>query len=101
MCSGAGGPKDFTLAGWGRDAGPPLAPSYFREPDGIAPSPPQAQLPEGGLGGSPGFQKVGCIAGVWWAFLFCKSCIFWDAVAILKVSGCVELLLVYLFISFF
>lgn len=47
-------------------------------------SPPQAQLPEGGLGGSPGFQRAGCVAGVWWAFLFSKSCIWWNYVGSLK-----------------
>lgn len=50
----------------------PLTPSYFREPDGTAPTLPRAQVPEGELGGSPGSERVGGVAGVWWAFLFCK-----------------------------
>lgn len=59
-------------AGGGGVPDPRLTPSYFREPDGTAPTLPQAQVPEGELGGSPGSERVGGVAGVWWAFLFCK-----------------------------
>lgn len=87
------------LLGGARGCLSPLTPSYFRVPDGIAPTPTQAQVPEGGLGGSPGFQRAGCVAGVWWAFLFSKSCIWWDDVGSLKVIGCSELRLNLLFFA--
>lgn len=56
---------------------------------------PPAQVPEGGLGGSPGFQRASGVAGVWWAFVFYKSCIWWDDVGSLKASGWSELRLFF------